>query len=59
MDPAIAAELPLWIQIAALLGAGLGLRQAETAGLTVDRIDWLSTSMATSGPAMTTASARR
>ena len=38
---AIGAELPAWFRISAVLGAGLGLRQAETAGLTIDRIDWL------------------
>jgi integrase len=38
---AIAVELPGWFRISVVLGAGLGLRQAETAGLTVDRIDWL------------------
>ena len=30
-----------WFRIAVVLGAGLGLRQAEVSGLTVDRIDWL------------------
>jgi integrase len=30
-----------WFRPAVLLGAGLGLRQAEASGLTVDRIDWL------------------
>jgi integrase len=30
-----------WFRIAVVLGAGLGLRQAEAAGLTADRIDWL------------------
>lgn len=30
-----------WFRPAVVLGAGLGLRQAEAAGLTGDRIDWL------------------
>lgn len=30
-----------WFQPAVVLGAGLGLRQAEATGLTGDRIDWL------------------
>ncbi|MDP1820431.1 MAG: site-specific integrase [Acidimicrobiales bacterium] len=32
---------PKWFRPAVILGAGLGLRQAEASGLTVDRIDWL------------------
>jgi integrase len=36
----IGAAAP-WFRIAVVLGAGLGLRQAEAAGLTVDRIDRL------------------
>jgi integrase len=32
---------PAWFRPAVVLGAGLGLRQAEASGLTVDRIDWL------------------
>lgn len=32
---------PEWFRPAIALGAGLGLRQAEASGLTVDRIDWL------------------
>ncbi len=32
---------PEWFRAAIVLGAGLGLRQAEASGLTVDRIDWL------------------
>jgi integrase len=34
-----------WFRPAVLLGAGLGLRQAEASGLTVDRIDWLGRSV--------------
>lgn len=34
------ASLP-WFRPAVVLGAGLGLRQAEATGLTGDRIDWL------------------
>jgi integrase len=34
-----------WFRIAVVLGAGLGLRQAEAAGLTADRIDWLGRSV--------------
>lgn len=30
-----------WLRPAVVLGAGLGLRQGEATGLTVDRIDWL------------------
>jgi integrase len=30
-----------WFRPAVVLGAGLGLRQAEATGLTGDRIDWL------------------
>ena len=32
---------PEWFRPAIMLGAGLGLRQAEASGLTADRIDWL------------------
>jgi integrase len=32
---------PEWFRAAIILGAGLGLRQAEASGLTVERIDWL------------------
>jgi len=32
---------PDWFAPAILLGAGLGLRQAEASGLTADRVDWL------------------
>lgn len=32
---------PDWFRPAVILGAGLGLRQAEASGLTADRIDWL------------------
>jgi len=32
---------PDWFRVAIVFGAGLGLRQAEASGLTVDRIDWL------------------
>jgi integrase len=32
---------PEWFTVAALLGAGLGLRQSETRGLTVDRVRFL------------------
>ena len=34
-----------WFRPAVLLGAGLGLRQAEVSGLTADRIDWLGRSV--------------
>jgi hypothetical protein len=36
---------PSWFRPAIVLGAGLGLRQAEGSGLTVDRIDWLGRSV--------------
>ena len=39
---AIYEKAPPWFRPAVLLGAGLGLRQAEASGLTVDRIDWLA-----------------
>ncbi len=32
---------PGWFRVAVVLGAGLGLRQAEATGLTVDRVDFL------------------
>lgn len=32
---------PAWFRPAVVLGAGLGLRQAETSGLTADRVLWL------------------
>jgi integrase len=32
---------PEWFRVAVVMGAGLGLRQAEASGLTVDRVDWL------------------
>lgn len=38
---AIYLSAPEWFRVAIVLGAGLGLRQAEASGLTVDRIDWL------------------
>jgi integrase len=31
----------VWFRPAVILGAGLGLRQSEAAGLTLDRVDWL------------------
>ena len=42
---AIYEAAPEWFRPAVLLGAGLGLRQAEASGLTVDRIDWLGRSV--------------
>lgn len=33
---------PTWFRKAVVMGAGLGLRQAEASGLTGDRIDWLA-----------------
>jgi integrase len=36
---------PAWFRPAIVLGAALGLRQAEASGLTVDRIDWLGRSV--------------
>jgi integrase len=38
------AALP-WFRPAVLLGAGLGLRQAEASGLTADRVQWLARSV--------------
>ena len=38
---AICEAAPQWFRAAVILGAGLGLRQAEASGLSVDRIDWL------------------
>lgn len=38
---------PAWFRPAVVLGAGLGLRQAEACGLTVDRIDWLGRAVRT------------
>jgi integrase len=38
---AIYTAAPVWFRPAVIMGAGLGLRQAEASGLTVDRIDWL------------------
>jgi integrase len=38
---ALHAAAPAWFQVAIVLGAGLGLRQAEASGLTADRVDWL------------------
>jgi integrase len=38
---ALAAAAPDWFVIAIALGVGLGLRQAEATGLTVDRVDFL------------------
>jgi hypothetical protein len=32
---------PVWFRPAVILGAGLGLRQAEASGLTADRVLWL------------------
>jgi integrase len=37
----ITAELPGWLRVAVPLGVGVGLRQAELSGLTVDRVDFL------------------
>jgi integrase len=34
-----------WLRPAVVLGGGLGLRHAETTGLTVDRVDWLGRSV--------------
>jgi integrase len=42
---AIHDAAPDWFKPAVILGAGLGLRQAEASGLTVDRIDWLGRSV--------------
>jgi integrase len=38
---ALAEAAPPTLRAAVMLGAGLGLRQGETLGLTVDRVDWL------------------
>lgn len=38
---AIHEAAEVWFRPAVVLGAGLGLRQAEASGLTVDRVDWL------------------
>ena len=38
---ALYGAAPEWFRPAIVLGAGLGLRQAEASGLTVDRVDWL------------------
>ncbi|MBA2281352.1 MAG: site-specific integrase [Actinomycetota bacterium] len=35
------AAAPAWFRVALTLGAGVGLRQGEACGLTVDRVDWL------------------
>lgn len=37
----IAAALPDWLKVAVPLGVGVGLRQGEASGLSVDRIDFL------------------
>ena len=34
-------ELPGWLKVAVPLGVGVGLRQGEASGLTVDRVDFL------------------
>ncbi len=38
---ALADAAPSSLRAAVVLGAGLGLRQGETLGLTVDRVDWM------------------
>jgi hypothetical protein len=38
-------QAPEWFRSAIVLGAGLGLRQAEASGLTVDRVLWLERSV--------------
>lgn len=38
---ALLVAAPPWFRKAIVLGAGLGLRQAEASGLTVDRVNWL------------------
>jgi integrase len=38
---ALRAHAPAGFEVAIILGAGLGLRASEAAGLTVDRVDWL------------------
>jgi integrase len=42
---ALAAASVDWFRPAVVLGAGLGLRQAEASGLTVDRVLWLERSV--------------
>lgn len=42
MVRALYEAAPGWFQVAVVLGAGLGLRQAEASGLTADRVDWLA-----------------
>jgi integrase len=42
---ALLAAAPGWLRPAVVLGAGLGLRQAEASGLTVDRVLWLERSV--------------
>lgn len=42
---ALYESAPDWFKPAVILGAGLGLRQAEASGLTVDRVDWLGRSV--------------
>jgi integrase len=42
---AIYEAAPTWFRPAVVMGACLGLRQAEASGLTVDRIDWLGRSV--------------
>lgn len=37
----ITAGLPDWLRVAVPLGVGVGLRQSEMSGLTVDRVDFL------------------
>lgn len=38
----LAEAAPPFLRAAVVLGAGLGLRQGEAMGLTVDRVDWLA-----------------
>lgn len=38
---AVTAALPPWLRVASTLGVGVGLRQGEMSGLTVDRLDLL------------------
>ena len=38
---ALLATAEPWFRPAVVLGAGLGLRQSEVTGLTVDRVDWM------------------
>ena len=42
MVRALYEAAPGWFSVAVVLGAGLGLRQAEASGLTADRVDWLA-----------------